>query len=71
MLPKPGLITYRSSVMMSAWRANPCSELKKERYEDVKISLHKAEAVVNTLAAAASTSGVHFWLAVPVKTHLA
>ncbi len=50
-----------------AWRANPTSELEKECYEDLKISLHKAEDAVNSLAAAASTSGRHFWLAVPVK----
>lgn len=40
-----------------AWRANPTSELEKECYEDLKISLHKAEDAVNSLAAAASTSG--------------
>jgi len=42
----------------SAWRANPSSDLEKECYEDLKISLHKAEDAVNSLAAAAaSTSG--------------
>ena len=42
----------------SAWRANPSSDLEKECYEDLKISLHKAEDTVNSLAAAvASTSG--------------
>ena len=42
----------------SAWRANPSSDLEKEWYEDLKISFHKAEDTVNSLAAAAaSTSG--------------
>jgi hypothetical protein len=42
----------------SAWRANPSSDLEKECYEDLKISLHKGEDAVNSLAAAAaSTSG--------------
>ncbi len=42
----------------SALEAAPSSDLKKERYEDLKISLHKAEDTVNSLAAAAaSTSG--------------
>ena len=53
-----------------AWRANPTSELEKECYEDLKISLHKAEDAVNSLAAAASTSGRHFWLAVLVKKNI-
>ena len=35
-----------------AWRANPCSDLEKECYEDLKLSLHKAEDAVNNLAAA-------------------
>ena len=42
----------------SALEAEPCSDLKKERYEDLKISLHKAEDTVISLAATtASTSG--------------
>lgn len=39
----------------SALEAEPSSDLKKERYEDLKISLHKAEDTVISLAA--STSG--------------
>ncbi len=56
----------------SAWRANPSSDLEKECYEDLKISLHKAEDAVNSLAAAAaSTSGRHFWLAFPLTNNFA
>ena len=50
----------------SVLEANPCSRFKRERFEDVKISLHKAEDAVNSLAATAGTSGQHFWLAFPV-----
>jgi hypothetical protein len=38
----------------SALEANPSSDLKRERYEELKISLHKAEDAVNSLAAAAA-----------------
>jgi len=44
----------------SALEANPSSDLKRERDEELKISLHKAEDAMNSLAAAASTSGRHF-----------
>ncbi len=37
-----------------AYEANPSSDLKKERYEELKVSLHKAEDAVNSLAAAAA-----------------
>jgi len=37
-----------------ALEANPSSDLKRERYEELKISLHKAEDAVNSLAAAAA-----------------
>ena len=40
----------------SAWRANQGSDLEKECYEDLKISLHKAEDAVNSLAAAAAST---------------
>ena len=55
----------------SAWRANPSSDLEKECYEDLKISLHKAEDAVNSLATTASTSGRHFWLAFPLTNNFA
>jgi len=62
----------------SAWRANPSSDLEKECYEDLKISLHKAEDAVNSLAAAASTSGGRafivttvFWLCLCLYLYLA
>ncbi|DBA76280.1 TPA: hypothetical protein ACH3X1_009995 [Trebouxia sp. C0004] len=41
----------------SAWRANPSIDLEKECYKDLKISLHKAEDTVNSLAAEAASSG--------------
>ena len=44
---------------ISALRANPSSGLEKEIYEDLKISLHKAEDTVNSLIAAVSSSGGH------------
>ncbi len=37
-----------------ALEANPFSDLKRERYEELKNSLHKAEDAVNSLAAAAA-----------------
>ncbi|DBA94012.1 TPA: hypothetical protein ACH3X1_001664 [Trebouxia sp. C0004] len=42
----------------SALEANPSSGLKRERFEELKISLHKAEDSVNSLATTASTSGI-------------
>ena len=39
----------------SAWMANPSSDLKKECYEELKISLYEAEDTVNSLAAAAAS----------------
>lgn len=39
-----------------AWETDPSSGLKRERYEELKVSLHKAEDAVNSLAAAAIAS---------------
>ena len=36
----------------TAYDANPSNDVKKERYEELKSSLHKAEDVVNSLATA-------------------
>ena len=43
----------QSDESFTAHDANPSIDLKKERYEDLKLSLHKAENVVNSLATAA------------------
>ena len=51
--------------------ANPSSVLKREHFEELKISLHKAEDTVNNLATTASTSGRHFWLAFPLTNNSA
>ena len=40
----------------TAYDANPSNALKKERYEELKLSLHKAEDVVNSLATAAGAA---------------
>ena len=45
----------------SGLEANPSSGLKRERFEELKISLHKAEDSVNSLATTASTSGWHLF----------
>ena len=37
----------------TAYEVNPSNDLKKERYQELKSSLHKAEDVVNSLARAA------------------
>lgn len=42
---------------VSALEVNPSSGLRRERFEELKTSLHKAKDAVNSLAAAASTSG--------------
>ncbi len=55
----------------SALEANPCSGLKRERFEELKISLHKTEDAVNSLATTASTSGRHSWLAFPLTNNFA
>jgi len=55
----------------SALEANPSSGLKRERFEELKISLHKAEDSVNSLAKTASTSGRHLWLAFPSTNNFA
>ena len=55
----------------SALEANPSSGLKRERFEDLKISLRKAEDSVNSLAKLASTSGRHLWLAFPLTNTFA
>lgn len=47
----------------NALEANPFSGLKREHFEELKISLHKAEDAVISLATTAGTSGRHFWLA--------
>ena len=50
--------------------ANPSNDLKKERYEELKSSLHKAEDVVKSLATAAgaaSAPGLQTYL---VHAHL-
>ncbi|KAL3143544.1 hypothetical protein ABBQ38_002343 [Trebouxia sp. C0009 RCD-2024] len=39
-----------------AYEANPSNDLKKERYTELKSSLHKAEDVVNSLATTAGAS---------------
>ena len=47
----------------SALEANPSSGLKRERFEDLKISLHKAEGSVSlakTAAPQVGISGLHF-----------
>ena len=41
----------------TAYEVNPSNDLKKERYKELKSSLHKAEDVVNSLAVAASAPG--------------
>ncbi|KAL0041030.1 hypothetical protein WJX77_002735 [Trebouxia sp. C0004] len=46
-----------------AYEASHSSDLRKERYEQLNVPLHKAEDVVNNLAAAtagASVSGTHY-----------
>ena len=53
----------------SALEANPSNGLKRERFEELKISLHKAEDAVISLATTAGTSGQHFWLASPAVLH--
>ena len=40
----------------TAYYANPSNALKKERYEELKSSLHKADDVVNSLATAAGAA---------------
>ncbi|DBA82915.1 TPA: hypothetical protein ACH3X1_006705 [Trebouxia sp. C0004] len=42
----------------TALEAEPSSDLKKERYEDLKISLHTTKDIVNSLAAAAASTSV-------------
>ncbi len=44
----------------SAFEADPSNGLKSERYQKLDILLNKAQDAVNSLAAAASTSGGHF-----------
>ena len=39
-----------------AYDANPSNDLKKERYAELKSSLHKAEDVVHSLAIAAGAA---------------
>ena len=44
-----------------AYEANPSNDLKKERYAELKLSLHKAEDVVNSLATAAGAAAASGW----------
>ncbi len=56
-----------------AYEAESTSDLKKERYEELKLSLHKAEDAVNSLAAAAAgavSAGGQFWRALLLQTVL-
>ena len=56
-----------------AYEANPSHDLKKERYQELKVSLHNAENVMESLAAAgaASASGwqVHCAIYFPACIH--
>ena len=44
-----------------AYEANPSNDLKKERYTELKLSLHKAEDVVKSLATAAGAAAASGW----------
>ena len=44
-----------------AYAANPSNDLKKERYTELKLSLHKAEDFVNSLATAAGAAAASGW----------
>lgn len=60
-----------SAWAFSAWSANPSSDLEKECDEDLKISLHRAEDAVNSLAAAAASTSVRYlWLALSFDKQL-
>ena len=44
-----------------AYEANPANDVKKERYTELKLSLHKAEDVVKSLATAAGVAAASGW----------
>ena len=44
-----------------AYEANPSNDLKKDRYAELKSSLHKAEDVVKSLATAAGAASASGW----------
>ena len=50
------LLQRQCDEAFTAYDANPFNDLKKERYEELKSSLHKAEDVVNSLATAAGAA---------------